>query len=160
MTTTGTTESGATPTVVGMAVTIEPRTDRDGDLRIHLTGELDAWSAPTLTLALAGLRPSPGGLLDQPHQIVLDLHELSFLDTSGLAALEDCRAALLAAGWWVKAGPAQPQVCRLLRFADREGWLLDGPMAPEQSSASHLHVVPTQGEQRRPPESVRSVRTC
>jgi anti-anti-sigma factor len=158
--TTVSTESAAFPTVVGMAVTIEPIMGRDGDLRIHLTGELDAWSAPTLTMALAGLQPSPSGPRDQPQQIVLDLHELSFLDTSGLAALEAGRAALLTAGWCVEAGPAQPQVCRLLRFADREGWLVDGPMAAEQSAASHLHVVATPTEHRRPPEAVRSVPTC
>ena len=112
-------------TVVGIVITIEPTIANVGDLRIHLTGELDAWSAPTLTQALAGLRPAAPVPGHRRGQIVLDLHELSFLDTGGLTALADSRKALLAAGWLVTAGPAQAQVCRLLRFADRSGWLVD-----------------------------------
>lgn len=150
----------AVHTVVGMAITIEPALEHVGDLRVRLTGELDTWSSPTLLHALAGLRPAAGGPAGRQRQIVLDLHELSFLDTGGLAALEDTRAALLAAGWFVKAGPAQPQVCRLLRFAERAGWLVNGPLVVEQSSESHLHVVPTSSEHRRRARSVESVRTC
>ena len=115
------------PPVVGVSVTIEPTIDNG--LRVRLTGELDTWSAPTLTNALAALRPTCRGKADGRRQvIVLDLSDLDFLDTGGLAALVDCRADLVAAGWFVTAGPAQPQVRRLLRFANRAGWLIDGPL--------------------------------
>jgi anti-anti-sigma factor len=150
----------AQPTVVGLAVLIEPTVENVGDLRIHLTGELDAWSAPTLTHAVAGLQPPSPASADHRARIVLDLHELSFLDTGGLTALQDSREALRADGWLVTAGPSQPQVCRLLRFADRAGWLIGGPLAAEQSSASHVHAMPTSADCRRRPRSVSAVSAC
>ena len=113
----------AVATVVGIAVTIEPTIEHAGDLRIHLTGELDAWSEPTLTHALAGVRPPAYVPGQRRGHIVLDLHELNFLDIHGVSALDESRSALLAAGWVVTAGPAQQQVCWLLRYAARAGWL-------------------------------------
>jgi anti-anti-sigma factor len=137
-------------------VTIEPTIDNG--LRVRLSGELDTGSAPTLTTALAGLRPASRGPADRRRQIVLDISDLDFLDTGGLAALDDCRADLLAAGWFVTAGPAQPQVHRLLRYANRAGWLIDGPLSTEESSAPHLLVVPAPAE--RHPRSGFSPRRC
>ncbi|MBK5306078.1 MAG: STAS domain-containing protein [Frankiaceae bacterium] len=152
--------SPAVSTVVGIAITIEPAIESVGDLRIHLTGELDAWSGPTLKHALTGLRPPAGATGHRRSRVVLDLHELSFLDVSGLSALDESRSALLAAGWIVTAGPAQPHVCRLLRYAARCGWLADGPLVAEASAASHLHVTPTPAGQRRRPHSITSVHQC
>ena len=138
------------PAAAGMTVTIEPAVEHRGDLRIYLSGELDSWSAPTLACALVGLRP-PAHVEGQHHaEVVLDLNALSFLDCSGMSAIEAGRRELLAAGWLVTAGPAQPNVRRLLRFADRSGWLTDGPLIPEDPSISHAQVPPTLVEQRQP----------
>jgi hypothetical protein len=143
-----------------MAVNIEPMMEHRGDLRIHLIGELDAWSKPTFTFAVARLRPPvrlPG---QRPGHIVLDLHELNFLDVHGLAALDASRSALLADGWVVTAGPAQPQVCWLLRYAARAGWLADGPLAADDTAASHLHAPATSEASPHRPRSVTSVSHC
>jgi anti-anti-sigma regulatory factor len=147
-------------TVVGLAIGIEPVLERAGDLRVHLIGELDAWSRPTFTHAVRQLRPPARVPGQRPSNLVLDLHELNFLDAHGLAALDAGRSALLADGWVVTAGPAQPQVCRLLRLAARAGWLADGPMVADDSTASHLHVPATSEGCPRRPRSVTSVSHC
>ena len=138
------------PAAVGITVTVEPALGHDGDLRIQLVGELDRWSAPTLAHALVGLRPPPHVEGQHPAEVVLDLHELCFLDCQGLSALDAGRRELLAAGWLVSARPAQPNVQWLLRFAHRCGWLQDGPLVPEDSSILQAQVPPMLVEQRRP----------
>lgn len=150
----------AVTTVVGIAVTIETTIEQVGDLRIHLTGELDAWSKPTLTHALTDLRPPARAPGQRRGHIVLDLHELNFMDVNGLCALDESRSALVADGWVVTAGPAQRQVCWLLRYAARSGWLADGPLVAEDSTAAHLHAPSTSRARRRRPQSVSSVNSC
>ena len=110
---------------LGIALTTVER----GDLRIRLTGELDLWSAPALSRAVDELRPAAGGPTGRGRRVVIDLHELTFLDTAGLTALEKGRGTLAAAGWLVTVGRAQPHVRRLLRFAERSGWLSDAAPA-------------------------------
>jgi anti-anti-sigma factor len=61
---------------------LEVETDeRDAGARIALRGELDLFSAKALEEELARLEPS------RPDVIVLDLRELSFIDSSGLRVL-------------------------------------------------------------------------
>lgn len=157
---TASTPHRAAPTVVGLAVTIEPTIGHAGDLRVHLIGELDAWSAPTFTHAVARLRPARHVPGKREGHIVLDLHELNFLDVHGLSALDAGRSTLLADGWLVTAGPAQPQVCWLLRYAARVGWLADGPLVADDSAASHLHAPAASEACPRRPRSVTSVSHC
>jgi anti-anti-sigma factor len=143
-----------------LVVTIEPTVENARDLRIRLAGELDMWSAATLARMLTALRPSARASGARRWEIVLDLHELTFIDTSGLTALDEARNGLTAAGWYVTIGPAQPQVCRLIRFAQRSGWLASGPLAAEDSSTSHVHITPASAEQGGRPRSVTVVNYC
>lgn len=55
--------------------------ERDGGARIALRGELDLFSAKALESELERLEPGT------PEVLVLDLRELSFIDSSGLRVL-------------------------------------------------------------------------
>jgi anti-anti-sigma factor len=55
-----------------------------GRAGIHLSGELDLETAPSLVAAFEGL------LGDQPPKITVDLTHLVFIDSSGLGALVVC----------------------------------------------------------------------
>jgi anti-anti-sigma factor len=115
----------ATPDI---SVTIEPVVGRRGDVRVQLVGELDAWTGPMLADALAELRRPVGSPAQRRGDVRLELHGLSFLDSTGLSALVENGKALVDAGWTISAGPAQPQVSRLLRYATQLGWLPDGAL--------------------------------
>jgi anti-sigma B factor antagonist len=60
----------------------------DGDTVVFLTGELDMATAPQLTGVL-------GPLVEHgPMEVVLDFSDLSFIDSSGIAALLDTQHRL------------------------------------------------------------------
>ena len=60
----------------------------DGDTVVFLTGELDMSTAPELTGVL-------GPLVEHgPQEVVLDLSGLTFIDSSGIAALVDTQHRL------------------------------------------------------------------
>jgi anti-anti-sigma factor len=113
----------ASPNALDMSVTVERSAGNSDDVLVRLGGELDAWTGPTLTEALAGLCRPRGITTPRRGTVVLELRGLSFLDSGGLATLVDCRQALVDAGWAVTAGPAQPQVCRVFEYAAQLGWL-------------------------------------
>jgi anti-sigma B factor antagonist len=114
-----------------LSVNVERSASNHGHVRVLLTGELDAWTGPTLREALIDLCRPADTLARRRGSIVLELRDLNFLDSSGLAALIDCRQELLDAGWVVTAGPAQPQICRVLGYADQLGWLPAGLLMVE-----------------------------
>jgi anti-anti-sigma factor len=60
----------------------------DDDAVVVLTGELDMASAPELTKVLGQV------ITDGPQEIVLDFSGLSFIDSSGIAALVDAQHRL------------------------------------------------------------------
>jgi anti-sigma B factor antagonist len=66
---------------------------QDGRVCLAVTGELDLATAPALLDAVAKVLAAG----DQPN-VVLDLVEVTFLDSSGLGALLQARAETLAAG--------------------------------------------------------------
>ena len=66
-------------------------TPRPGGWKIG--GEIDASTAPALVEALATRRPDIAG-----KHLVVDLSEVGFIDSSGLAALLDARGRLAADG--------------------------------------------------------------
>jgi anti-sigma B factor antagonist len=76
-------------------------TDRQPDIAVlHLSGELDADTAETLTDALDGLVGRAA-----PH-IVVDLSDLRFCDSTGLSAFVGAHVMADAAGGWLRlAGP-------------------------------------------------------
>ena len=55
--------------------------DRGGVTVAHVTGELDTYTVPDARQAFDGLRVGPGS------EVVVDLREVTFLDSSGLGAL-------------------------------------------------------------------------
>jgi anti-anti-sigma factor len=72
----------AGPVVGRVADGLELHTDGLGPaLRLHVEGELDAFSAPRLVDAMAWLRRRHDG------GIVLDLHDVSFVDMAGYRAI-------------------------------------------------------------------------
>jgi anti-sigma B factor antagonist len=66
---------------VGPAVELSIDVQREGDdAVVHLAGELDISTSPDLQDALAELT-------DAPRRVAVDLSELEFMDSTGLAAL-------------------------------------------------------------------------
>jgi anti-sigma B factor antagonist len=94
---------------------------------VHLAGELDLCSAPRLQLAL---RQARRWLL-----VILDLRDLSFIDSSGVQVIVDASTRALAADrrLVITRGPAQ--VDRMLTLCGASGALrivdLDPPTPPE-----------------------------
>lgn len=95
-------------------------TDEDGDVVVHLAGELDlsvrADVVTRLTSALADQQPPPD-------RLVIDLREVSFCDSSGLGALLDVRRAADDAGVAVMLRSVPPAIDRVLELTDVDGWL-------------------------------------
>ena len=66
--------------------------DRGSVLVAHVTGELDTYTVPDARRVFEGLRAGPGS------QVVVDLREVTFLDSSGLGALIGLYHRVEAAG--------------------------------------------------------------
>jgi anti-anti-sigma factor len=112
------------PPPAPFAVTVEEAHGQvQVQVRVHVVGELDAWTAPSLVDALTAVTDPAGIPAQSLHQVELDLSQLSFLDTAGLSALSDSRLALQAVGWRLHLVRAQPNVSRLLAYAVESGWL-------------------------------------
>jgi anti-anti-sigma factor len=88
---------------VGVEVETE---ERDGGLRVALTGDLDVASAPAVEERLVELdRP------DAPAVLVLDLRGLSFIDSTGLSLLinTDSRARKAGRHVTIVSGKGAPR---------------------------------------------------
>jgi len=116
----------------------------DGDVRVPLRGELDLATGPALIAGLALLADpvygaSPGKFAGTPAKtavdsapdglrpsrrgtVQLEMSEVTFLDSSGLTALDDARTTLIAAGWRVCLTRPRPAVLKVLNFAINAGW--------------------------------------
>jgi anti-sigma B factor antagonist len=94
-----------TPGLLGIAQT----TDADGVMLV-LNGELDLSSAPELEALLRELESS------NPGRILIDLHELKFMDSSGLALLIRAQQMTTAAGCRLELRPGPNQVQRLFEM--------------------------------------------
>jgi anti-sigma B factor antagonist len=81
---------------------------RSGIAVLHLRGELDADTAPTLHAVLADLleRPAP--------RIVVDVSQLKFCDSIGLSAFITSKQVLTARGGWLSFAGPNPFLARLL----------------------------------------------
>jgi anti-sigma B factor antagonist len=75
---------------VGVEVETE---QREGGLRVALSGDLDVASAASVEKRLAQLDPSDG-----PSDLVIDLRGLSFIDSSGLSLLINTDSRVRKAG--------------------------------------------------------------
>ncbi len=88
---------------------------RDGDvLSLRLTGELDLATVPELEAALP--RPAAGEVL------VIDLRNLSFIDSTGIHVLMGLDVSAREQGWsfaLVRPGPDVQRVLDLCHVGDR-----------------------------------------
>jgi anti-anti-sigma factor len=90
---------------------------RFGDGRIFtLSGELDASTSRGLPEQLQG---PPGGL------IVVDLSELTFMDSSGLGAIHVARRLAIKDGGMLVVSRPQPIVHRVLQLTGLDTWIVD-----------------------------------
>ena len=93
-----------------MHCTVEQLTDPDGTARVVVHGELDLAATPMLRNALDRLRRDA-------RSTVLDLRELTFMDSSGLRVLLEA-GQHRDAGWGVTLLlPAGGPVCRLIAIS-------------------------------------------
>jgi anti-anti-sigma factor len=94
------------------------RVERQQD-EVHLAvaGELDLATAPALHDAVTRIL----GDAAEPPSVVIDLGEVSFLDSSGLGALLRARADVLAAGGRLTLGPVAPGPRRVIAIAGLAG---------------------------------------
>jgi anti-sigma B factor antagonist len=61
---------------------------RDSAVVVHLVGELDLYNAPALRAALLEVAA------EQPERLVIDLHEVDFVDSTALGVLIETRTKL------------------------------------------------------------------
>jgi anti-sigma B factor antagonist len=88
----------------------------DGGRVLILTGELDASTAPGLA---AELSRDPGPL------VVLDLSELTFIDSSGLGAIHAARQRAMDDGGILVVCRPSPTVHRVLEITGLDIWVAD-----------------------------------
>ncbi|GAB3808452.1 anti-sigma factor antagonist [Micromonospora zhanjiangensis] len=96
----------------GQAVAITITYAERGEIaRLHLTGELDMATAPELTSTIEGL------LADGRHRLLVDLGDLGFCDSAGMAAFVrgDNRSREL--GGWLRLTGATGRVARVLEIS-------------------------------------------
>ena len=90
------------------------RTERDDTVVLALMGELDIATVGQLIEAAAPVLPAT--------QLVLDLEQLEFMESSGLRALMNLDLRARREGWALSLARPQPAVMRLLKlssFGDR-----------------------------------------
>ena len=79
--------------------------------RLAPAGELDIATTPTLERAIAEATAEPGALL------VLDLRELTFMDSTGLRTLAQTNARAESAGFELTIWRGSPQIERVLEIS-------------------------------------------
>ena len=86
-------------------------TDRDGNRAVlGVRGELDAYSAPGLEEQVTKL------MSDQTDDVVLDLSQTGFLDSSGLRAILTAQRRLIESGGHLRLRAPSEAVTRLLEI--------------------------------------------
>jgi anti-anti-sigma factor len=89
---------------------------QDSEVRLVVAGELDLATAPALHDAVTQLLGA-----GEPSTVVIDLGEVTFLDSSGLGALLRARADVLAAGGRLVLGAVAPGPRRVIVIAGLAG---------------------------------------
>jgi anti-anti-sigma factor len=100
------------------ALTIDHDIDSDGSVRLRLEGELDAHGAPELETVLSQSVATGA-------TVKVDLTEVSFVDSSGLAALLEARTRLAAVGGTLNIVGVSDAAARLLAIAGVDADLMD-----------------------------------
>jgi anti-anti-sigma factor len=91
------------------ALAITSREERD-DIRLLVSGDLDRQSAWALTAAVIRAQSTPAS------RVVVDLHDLVFIDAGGLRALADVARRTRKQGRSFAVAAPSPPVARLLRL--------------------------------------------
>lgn len=90
--------------------------DFEGGRIFALRGELDACTCRGFAEQLIG---PPGSL------IVVDLHELTFIDSSGLGAIHEARRIAIKDGGHLVVCRPRPMVYRVLEITGLDTWVTD-----------------------------------
>jgi anti-sigma B factor antagonist len=93
---------------------------RGRPVRLHLAGELDLGSAPELNAVIARL------VDDGHHCLVVELHELTFCDSTGMAAFVRGDKRCATRGGWLRLSGARGIVARVLRVSGLDEVLVHG----------------------------------
>lgn len=123
----------------------------DHIVSVRVYGSLDCSTREVFTeaVACAGRRSGAVSSWAARPSVKLDLSRLAFLDVSGLTALADSRAALLAVGCELCLIRPRQTVLRLLDFATAAGWLpadlacSDDPWPPVERPIRRNFGLPT-----------------
>ncbi|MFI7213379.1 STAS domain-containing protein [Micromonospora maritima] len=81
----------------------------EGGVRLRLTGELDLSTAPELNTAIDRL------VAEGRRELLLDLSELTFCDSTGIAAFVRGDNLVAADGGWLRLTGATGRVARVLQ---------------------------------------------
>jgi len=90
------------------------------DGMVRVAGEVDAATADQIADAVAEV-------LDTRLEVVLDLSQVTYMDSSGLRALILCRQAAEGRSARFEIGSTSPEVARLLEITGLAETLLGGP---------------------------------
>ena len=105
--------------------------DFNGGRVIALRGELDAYTCRGLAESLIG---PPGSL------IVIDLSELTFMDSSGIGAIHAARRGAIEDGGYLVVSRPSPMVHRVLEITGLDIWVT--AWNPDWSNDSTLGCAP------------------
>jgi anti-sigma B factor antagonist len=109
-----------------LEVIVEKTLQAEAIWLISLAGELDFESAPRFRQALVNATPPKG------EDVVLDLSELGFLDSSGLASVVDLYLRLNGAGAGLAVVSNREHINRMFRVTSVDRFL---PIAPTREQA-------------------------
>ncbi len=109
-------------------LTLTNRTTPAGPV-IELTGELDHHTAPEVRAMLPGIALRPG------QQLVIDLAQLTFCDSSGLTVLIAARNHALAADATIVLATVPDRVSRIFRTVGLEQVFPSSPSAQAAEAA-------------------------
>ncbi|WP_375477430.1 STAS domain-containing protein [uncultured Jatrophihabitans sp.] len=97
-----------------MDVSVSRRANGDVPV-VSVSGEVDVYSAPALKDSLTGL------LKSGVSSVVVDLTEVAFLDSTGLGALVEARAATTEAGGSLALVCSQERILKLFTITGLDG---------------------------------------
>ena len=103
-----------------------------GEIRLLVSGEVDLEAAPMLLDSIL----CAGEAHDAGHRVVLDLQDVTFIDSSGLAALVEAHHKLTARGQQLLLGTRSERVSRILSLTGLDQVISVAPAPAEEPQAS------------------------
>lgn len=116
----------------GTCVDVSVTRATDGDVPVvAISGEVDVYSAPALKEQLTGLLHSGA------NSVVVDLTEVAFLDSTGLGALVEARAATSEAGGTLPLVCNQERILKLFKITGLDGVFAIHSTVDDALAAAH-----------------------